>query len=306
MFGGKGSAMPLHPRLALAALPLVLTGATAPPERVIRVGQPVATTINGTPGTVVIDPGAPSIPMISKALAERAALKPGMFAIGWGIGPVTVRARTAVVRIDLGRGPVKKRIGWADRAYIDGADGAVGPGGLDDDVIRFVLRDAQAGERESVLPMIDGGGLFGGTVGLFGSIMLDGEAVRVRFDLRHKANVTNAGTALTLARVNAGTLAADRRGIEIAFGVERPVRRMTLATPLKIGALSIATIEVRTSDYGNADGIAAEGAPPSDPDEVVVTAKGKRDRITIGADALATCSSVVFDKKAKLIRLSCR
>lgn len=296
------------PRAALPLLATLSIGAAAPPERVIRAGEGFATTVGGTPGTILIDPGAPSLAMVSTGFAERARLKAGPFRLQWGIGPTIVPASTAVVRIDLGAGPEKKRIGWSERPYIPGFDGAIGPGGLKDEVVRFVLRAPRPGERESVLPLADGGGLFGGAVGLFGVVTLDGEPLRVRFDLRRRRAMTSAGTALTLARVHQGTLAEGVDTMEIAFGVERPVRAMTLARPLMIGSLAVSRVAVRTTDYGNAEGIAPDGTVP-DPDEIVVTAKGKRDRrqdrITIGTDVLSACSSITFDKRAKRVRLMC-
>jgi hypothetical protein len=291
-------------RLALL-LPLLTIGA-APGERVIRAGVAVPTTVAGAAATVLIDPGAPSMMMVSKEIATRAALKEGPFRLSWMVGPVRVPASTAVVRVNLGAGEVKKRIGWTDRPYVTGADGAIGPGGLEDDVVRFVLRDTRAGERVSMLPMLDGGGLFGGAVGLFGAVDLGGEPMRVRFDLRRARTLASAPTANTLARIHDGRLSPDVARAEIAFGVERPVRTMTLARPLMIGSLAIARVAVRTTDHGNAEGIMAEGSTP-DPDEVIVTAKGKRRemRITVGTDDLAGCSWIVFDKRAKQIRLSC-
>ena len=54
---------------------------------------------------------------------------------------------------------------------------------------------------------------------------------------------------------------------------------------------------------------AMEADAHADPNEVVVTGKGKHDikhdRLSIGADQLNRCSSIVFDKPAKQIRLSC-
>jgi len=291
-----------------AALPLLLIGAAPPPERVIRVGETIAATVAGVPARILVDPGAPSFALVSGEIATRAALKPGPFALNYLVGPVRVPGRTAVVRVDFGRGVVRKRIGWAERPYIPGVDGSVGPGGLEDEVIRFVLRAPAPGERDHTLPMVDGGGLFGGTIGLFGQVTVDGEPVRIRFDLRRRENLVSAGFASTLARVHDGRLADDRRMVPIVFGVERPVRTLTLRRPLAIGPLSVAAISVRTTDFGNAEGIRAEGETP-DPDEVLVTAKGKRDRrgdrLSIGTDALAACSSVTFDKRAKLIRLHC-
>ena len=82
---------------------------------------------------------------------------------------------------------------------------------------------------------------------------------------------------------------------------------MRLARPFDVGALSIGSLDVRVAD-GNASGL-PEAADAGDPNEVVVTAKGERDRsrdtITLGRDQLDRCSSIVFDKPAKQVRLSC-
>jgi hypothetical protein len=145
-------------------------------------------------------------------------------------------------------------------------------------------------------------------VELFARVNVEGEPVRIRFDLTQPNTLTSAGMALTLARVHGGTLGEDRRSVPIVFGVERPVCAMTLARPLTVGPLSITRLDVRTTDFGNAEGIASVTAPP-DPDEIVVEARGKRDRsrdrITLGTQALASCSAIVFDKPAKQVRLTC-
>lgn len=294
--------------VALAALPLLIGAAAPRAERVIAAGTPVDATIAGRPARILVDPGAPSLALVTGEIATRAALKPGPFGLAYLVGPVRVPGRTAVVRVDFGGGEEKKRIGWTERPYVPGIDGSVGPGGLREDVVRFVLRDPVAGERDHVLPMVDGGGLLGGAAGLFALITVDGQPVRIRFDLRRAENLTSAGFARTVARVHDGRLAEDRRMETIVFGVERPVRTLTLARPLAVGPLSVARIAVRTTDFGNAEGLPAEGET-ADPDEVVVTAKGERDRrgdrLTIGTDALARCSSITFDKPRKVIRLRC-
>ena len=95
---------------------------------------------------------------------------------------------------------------------------------------------------------------------------------------------------------------------EIAFGIARPVRRMTLTTPFVIGPMALNALHVRVSDYGNAATIRDADVTP-DPEEIIVTGKAKRDpsrdRLSIGRDALEQCSSITFDKPAKRIRLSC-
>ena len=293
--------------IATLALPLLI-GAAAPAERVITVGTLISTKVGGQSARILVDPGAPSFALMSGELATRAGLKAGPFGLNYLVGPVRVPGRTAVVRVDFGNGEEKKRIGWTERPFVPGIDGSVGPGGLKDDVVRFVLRGAQAGERDHVLPMVDGGGLLGGAAGLFAQVTIDGAPVRIRFDLRRRENLTTAGLAGTLARVQDGRLADDRRLLPIVFGVERPVRTLTLGRPLMIGPLAITKIAARTTDFGNAEGIAKDGDTP-DPDEVIVTAKGQRDRrgdrLTVGLDTLQGCSSMTFDKLAKVIRLRC-
>lgn len=299
---------------------LALLAAAAPPaapslERVVTGDAIVPVTIDGAPARLRIDPGAPGVPLISAALAQRAGLKGGGmmgFGLGYGVGPISARHRTQVIRLDLGQGPFKRRIGWGTRDYATVADGTIGPGDLPDPVIRFQFRESKPGERTMTLPMVAGGGMFGGFFGLYAEIVVGGEPLRVRFDPYHPRTLANAGAALRIAAAQDGRLTGDTVPLEIAFGIERPVRTMILARPLPLGPLPIATLGVRTADNGNATRIKDDGAPEKvDPDEIIVVARGKkrdpnRDRLSLGADQLGGCSSLVFDKPAKQIRLTCR
>jgi len=280
-------------------------------------GTPIDITIGDASGRLLVDPGAPSMPLVTTAFAERAGLRAGPFSLRYRVGPIAVNGSSAVGRIDTGSGPARRRIGWTERPFAAGSDGVIGPGGIPDPVVRFVLRPAPprpapprpalAGERIYTLP-IDDGGLFGWRAGLFTVLDEAGSPIRIRFDLRHDETIATAGAGLALADAYGGTLAAEVRPQEIAFGIERPTRTMTLRTPVTLGPLSLRTVAVRVSDFGNAEGIAADGAV-ADPDEIVVTARSNRDRsrdlLTIGRDALARCSSLTFDKPAREIRLSC-
>jgi hypothetical protein len=90
----------------------------------------------------------------------------------------------------------------------------------------------------------------------------------------------------------------------IVFGIERPVRPLALATPLAIGPLAVVQLGVRTGDGGSAAGI----READDPDEVLVAggkARPDRDRLILGRDQLGRCSSLVFDKPRRAIRLTC-
>ncbi|MBN2970499.1 hypothetical protein JW805_00525 [Roseomonas aeriglobus] len=292
--------------LFATALPLTIA-ASAPAERVIT-DTALVTTANDAEVRLLIDPGAPAMPILTEDAAARAGLKAGPFGIGYRVGPVLVAGRSAVGRIGLGDAPSKRRIGWTAKPYVTGYDGVVGPGGLPDPVVRFQLRDAQPGERMVAIPMDAEGGLFGNWGASNAVLMIDGQPLQIRFNLHQDKTIATAGAALTLAKGYGGTLDDDRAEAEIAFGVKRPVRTLRLARPFAVGPVTLNALLARTGDFGNAEGIAATGAVP-DPDEVVVTAKGKRDhrrdRVILGRAALSGCSSIVFDKPAKVIRLTC-
>lgn len=289
----------------------ILTAATPPkPERVIAPDGRETLSVNGVARSVRIDPGAPAMPIITTEFAEAASMKPGMFSFKMGLGPkVMIAGRTAVARVAFGSAkPAKQRIGFTEKPYAAGFAGVFGPGSLPDPIVRFRLRDTVAGERITAFPMVDQGDLFGGWAERFAVIMVEGQPMRVRFDPHHPRTLANAGAAVRLARAYGGTLSGATNPTEIAFGVQRPIRTMTLKTPFAVGPLTIATLGVRTVDHGSTDTI-ADADQHADPNEVVVTGKGKhdinRDRLAIGADLLDRCSSIVFDKPARQIRLSC-
>lgn len=299
-----------------ASLALAVLAAAAPSaERAIEGDAMLDVTIDGVPTRLRVDPAAPGMPLIDLALAERAKLRlTGKWGVGivYGVGGTMVTTRTQVVRIDLGDGPAKRRVGWAQRPFTSAAPASVGPGGLPDPVVRFQLRAARPGETTATLRTVGGTGLFGNFGATFAEIDVGGEPMRVRFDPHHARTLATAGAAVRLARLHDGVVSGQPVSTEIFFGVERPVRTLTLRKPFAIGVLAIPVLGVRTNDFGNAASIADADAPVTtpDPDEVVVTAKGKkrdprRDSISLGADYLSRCSSIVFDKPARQIRLTC-
>ena len=85
-----------------------------------------------------------------------------MVGMTYSVGPQRVSGPSAVGRIDLGGGALKRRIGWAALPYATGIDGVVGPGGLPEPVVRFVLRQSVPGERDVTFRLAKQGGLFGG------------------------------------------------------------------------------------------------------------------------------------------------
>ncbi|PTQ60710.1 hypothetical protein C8J45_11249 [Sphingomonas sp. PP-CE-3G-477] len=316
-------------RTGVAASVLVssvaLAGDTVTAIRDVPVGGMIAATIDGKPVTLRVDPAAPGLVFVTTAVAERLASKGGALGLGYSVGGQGAMQATTVRPMTFGTNAVKRRIGfpsrkhetkgkaadprWVGRPYADVGDGTIGPASLPEPVVRILLNAPRAGERTVALPMVDGGGLLGKLSGTFAQITIGGQPIRVRFDPYHPRTTVTANAATLIAQAQRGTLAGLTAPVEIAFGIARPVRMMTLATPLLVGPLALSSLGVRTTDVGNAAAIPDADAPPPDPDEIVVVAKGKRDanrdRLTIGADLLDRCSAIVFDKPAKQIRLTC-
>jgi hypothetical protein len=309
------------------AVAVVLVGGAAmaadkaAPVRDVPAGGMIAATIDGKPVSLRVDPGAPGLVLLTTATADRLELKSGALGLGYSVGGQGAMQATTVRPMTFGTTRVKRRIGfpsrkpvaadarWVGRAYASAGDGSIGPGTLPEPVVRIALGTPRAGERTVALPMVNGGGLFGRLSGEFAQIVIGGQPVRVRFDPYHPRTTVTANAAALIAEAQGGTLAGTTEPVEIAFGIARPVRTMTLATPLAVGPLMLSTLGVRTSDVGSAASIPDADAAASDPDEIIVTAKGKRDpkrdRLTLGADMLDRCSAIVFDQVAKQVRLTC-
>ncbi|KQN31927.1 hypothetical protein ASF00_03970 [Sphingomonas sp. Leaf34] len=310
--------------LLVALVPIGSAGLAAdtpPPVRDVPVGGLIAATIDGAPVTLRVDPAAPGLVLMTTTAADRLALKGGMMELGYSVGGQGAMQATTVRPMTFGGTHVKRRVGfpspkqgsadgrWVGRVYATVGDGSIGPGSLPEPVVRIALRAPRTGERTVALPMVDGGGLFGRLSGVFAQIMIGGQPIRVLFDPYHPRTTVTANAASLIAEAQRGTLTGTAERVEIAFGITRPVRTMTLADPLAVGPLRLATLGVRTSDVGSAVSIREADAAPPDPDEIVVTAKRKRDpkhdRLTLGADVLDHCSEIVFDQPAKQVRLTC-
>ncbi len=311
--------------LTIVAAAFLLAGAAAPSrERVVSGDGVLAARIAGVPARLRIDPAAPAMPLIDRSLAERARLKmEGHWGIGIGysVGGTAINTRTQTVPVELDTGsgsPImmgRRRVGWASRPFAPGVDASVGPAAMPEPIVRFQLRPARPGETTTTFRARHDTvlfGMWGNFSSTFAEIMVGGAPMRVRFDPYHARTLATAGAAVRLASAQGGTLSGDAVPTEIFFGVERPVRTMTLARPLALGPLAIATLGVRIMDAGRTAAIREAGAPADtvDPDEIVVTAKGgkrdtRRDTLSLGADYLRRCSSIVFDKPASAIRLTC-
>jgi hypothetical protein len=286
-------------RLLPMAVLLLLAAAPAATERQVEDTGIVTLTLGTVPLRVRISPAAPAMPIFSQAAADRAGMKGGPSGAQFVIGPVKHAARTRVATLAIGDSRFERLVAWTPEPFAPGLDGVIGPGGLPDPVVRFVLGSPRVGERTLSLPL-DGShpGFSAGTA------MLGGVKTAVRFDPQAPRTVASAAVGVALANAHRGVLSGDPQPVLIAFGVSRPVRTLTLGEPAALGPLVLSSIAVRVGDGGAANTIREADA---DPDEVLVAAKGKRGRagLLIGRDLLGRCSSLVFDKPAKVVRLTC-
>jgi len=287
--------------LALAAPALVAADAA---PLLVSGDRTITATVAGLPARLRIDPGGPTIPVFNPDFATRAVFKAGWIGTAVKVGPIMVNGRSAVIRMDLGQGEFKRRVTWFGSDFLKGADGSIGPGMLPDDIIRFEMHAPQPGEKRVALPLANF--TFSGMGYRF---QIGGTDVRVRFTLERDRTIATAPLGAVIAQAHDGKFDRRPESMEIFLGVERPVRHMALARPLQIGPLSLDGMLVRTSDFGSTAAIPDADAPPPDPDEILVTGTKKQKghmTLEIGRDYLDRCSSILFDKPAKLLTLSCR
>lgn len=300
----------MHPSLRLLALPLlmpatgVLAQSTTPniAAQTLEVGPDGRA--NGQVGTQPIrwqiDASGSSAPVLNPDAARRLGVRAGWVGVAIGIGPVRLTGRSAVLRYAVAGMDNRRRAAWFDREIAPSADGMIGPGGVRQRVVRFTLRPALGGETETVLPLVDRGIAGMGT-------MIDD--LFVQFDPQMPRSLTTAAGGVVMAQRWDGQLAGDTRSRVVRLNVERPVRQLTIRRALPIGGLRLRTVDVRTHDYGSVGAI-PDAANITDPDEIVVVARGRPRRnqqriLIVGADALANCSSISFDKSREVIRLRC-
>ena len=288
--------------LAMPALPIASAIGAKPKigDYVVRGDGIVAARVGDLAGRMRITPWAPAAPTLNPDYAARIGLKGGWFGFQVKVGPVKVAGKSDVTKLDFGGLAIKRRVVWFDRRYDTGADGAVGPGGVPADIVRFDLRPSLPGERTATLPLAQY--LFQPT---YAKIDVGGRPLTILFDPQHARTLATAGAGASIAAAQGGTLTGGTGRAEVAFGIDRPIRTLRLARPLNVGPLSLSAVSVRIGDNGSVGGIADADA---DPDEIVVRAgkkSNRRDVLIIGRDQLDHCSSIVFDKKAKVIRLTC-
>lgn len=275
----------------------------------LAAGTRIPFQLNKTGGLMLVDPGITSAAVCNPDFALRAHFRSTWRGPVAGIGPIFMQGGGAPFRFKMGDHTVESMTRWSDHRFVDKADCGIGPGGLPDPVVRFVLRAPRPGEHVAALPFFMQSGT-DNDGGIDGRIDVDGNKIGVVFDLQAALSQVTASAAWPIAAAQRGHLEGPVLQAPIAFGIERPVRKLALLRPLQVGPLTIHDLYVRVADYGDASRIRTKADPQElDPDAIIVRGYVKRpkyfQRVVIGTDDLGRCSSITFDKRRKQIILSC-
>ncbi len=273
--------------------------------------------INGRSVAVRVGPGRSSIlhilsqdavPLFGPLAAQfaRRGDWPGAQRATERIGPITVTGHRAPANLAFPFGNRTAPVEWFGREDAGMTAGQVGPFGIPATVVQFRLRAPQPDEHAITLPLDEEANGWGiASTSLF----IDGAQVRFAFAPHFSASIASAAAGSAIARAYGGRFTGLPEPVAISHGVNRPARPVRLDHALSIGPIRVSQLLVRTLDYGVPRGIADQDDGAASPADILVTARTDRQApqyiVYLGADALAHCSSVTFDKAAMTISLSC-
>lgn len=288
-----------HIAVSLLALGMTMAATNVrADELVVPVGGVVDGEINGQRVEFLVQADGSNVPVVNPDVATRFGLKTGLIGIGARVlvGSVPVNGKTGVFRLTVEGAGAKRRGAWFERPITGSGDGMLGPGAVVQDIATFQLRAPRADEVVLTFPLVDRG--YAGMGIQLGNIF-------IQFDPLAETSIATASAAVEIAGQHEGVFVGTTTSRAMRFGVVRPVRTVHLGSPLNFGGLALSSFLARTQDYGDARGI-----PDGDSDEIVVTAEkrhasGQYLTLHVGADVLASCSSLSFNKVRKVVSLHC-
>ena len=293
---------------AISALILPTAGQSADLETgELRVGagDTVQFYINDQPVNFRIAPDAVAAPTVNADTAERLGLKASMVRYEFRIGPEKILNRTDNVRYRTPSDSFRRRTAFSDRQVVEGAEAIAGPAAFPYERVVLVLREPQAGDRAISFALDTEMGR--SQTGVL--MTVGGHPIYAAFSFDRSESLVTATGGRWIADANRGWLSDGAREVPILYGVERPVRSLTLAEPLMLGDLEVRNLAVRVSDLGSSRGIATEAVPEADPNEIVITAESGRkipnQRLLIGMDTIGHCASITYDFDASTVTLMC-
>jgi hypothetical protein len=284
-------------------LPLLLAGCATPRPQlstaplVLDAADPVITVVlHGVPMRLRVVLNQRNSIELNQEAAARLALdwSPD---VGLSVGRITLPSESALSDFTLGALSGKVQVSHHHRACCTGVDGEVGPDLLPFPSVRWERRGAPTANGERALPLEQSD--------LFGLASPAGDLL-LRFDLVRADSLATAASGAILARDWGGAWDGDTRTIRAAFGVNRPVRRMTFRAPGTLAGFRFDTLLIRTLDFPNADALPSDPVVPGD---IVVARPIERQRawpaVTLGTDRLGRCAEIIYTAQPRSLTLRC-
>jgi hypothetical protein len=250
--------------------------------------------INGRPVRLEVDLRFPRGLALSREAAERLRVM-RLPIVGVRIGiegsDATLAGRIARPRLVFdGEEATRAFSGVFPAPVSTRADGVIGPGVLPFNVVTVRLGPEPANARDIVFPLEDADDWEVST-------QVGGETLIVRFDPSKSASIFNRPAARLFDHSGAITSTGDVAEIPLILGLSTLMQ--PVETALSVGGLSLRPAYART----NAPLLGA-----TEEDAVVVTAEAQDPpppNVTLGRDALSSCSSISVDRRARRLTLRC-
>lgn len=282
------------------------------PPLELSADAPVITALlDGQPLTLRVDPAATDQISLNASAARRLGLgNPGRLVDGQpadtgtlfiDVGKVRVREATTDGVLAIAGRPVRVTLASGDRDHVSGADGLINPVLLPHDEVRFVRRAATPADRANVVRAE-----FDRNRGLLVETPVGKHRIDVVFTPYAAQTIATASAAAFLFETQGGRFTGAPRDTIISHGVTRPVRDIGFDRPFDVAGLRLTTIAARLFDWSGKTSLPAEARPD---DEIVVAGRfdGQRQwaKLAIGADHLDACASMVWQRLASTLTLTC-
>jgi hypothetical protein len=304
-------AMLLHGAPALARkaepppLPPLVLPAAAPLVAVEIAGQQLRLTVDfGGDDIVQINPGHPIRALLAgEARPDGEAVERGRYRVA--VGQTSLSIAFSREQLGIAGRTLRARVLLPDApppGQPAGSDGSIGLPLLPHDSVTLAWRPASAADRRLAVPArIGRSDAWGFDWPLPGGSRLD-----VELHTGRALTVASAAAASDLAAAGNGRLVGAVQRVPISFGAIRPVRMLELAQPVRIANVTLARAAVRLFDWAGSTAL-----PPDADAEDGLAAVGRRGRqgawrnVKLGADVLAGCASISWQRQPAELALTC-
>jgi hypothetical protein len=218
------------------------------------------------------------------------------------LGPHRAWSRFTVEDVRISGKRDAKLLTWFDEDVVNGVDGVISPAELPYDSVTLELGEPRGAEKTFEFSLV-----YHPLSGFTYRLPLQGREVVVKFSVWEESTLATAAAGAVIAETHRGRWNGESRRHPIAMSVHRPVRPLALGKPLSLRGFKLANFLVRHSDHRGDYALPAEVSP--DPDEIIVT--GHKDKqparftLTLGRDALSTCSRITYTHSSKRLSLRC-